>query len=136
MPVLPNCFPILNLDWFLNIQAQVGACKTLEELQALVDDVFAEISLLESNIQSQIDALTKINILLTIPGANLTDIITWITGVINDVLTPLAKPLITLLAQIAEITAQVAALTASIESAASKLGITITIPTISIICKL
>lgn len=133
---LPKCFDILNLDYFTNIQAEIGTCATVAELQNIVDKVFADISLLESTIQSQIDSLTKVSALLVVPGANLSDIITWITGFINDFLTPLIKPLATSIAQLAALATQVTALIASIEAAALRLGVTITIPTITISCEL
>lgn len=135
-PPLPNCFNILNLDYFINVKAQVSKSATLQELQDIVNKVFADISLLESTIQSQIDKLTKLNVLLTIPGIDPTQIVTWITNFVNDFLTPIIQPLVNFEAQLAALAAQVAELISSIEAAAARLGVTITIPTITISCTL
>ena len=151
MPALPSCFSLLNLDYFNNILAQINALSgsippnaTLAELTAIaaelqstIDDIYADISLLESTITSQIALLGPLVALLTAP-TNLGEIVTWLSSFVTDFLTPYLKPYETYAAQLIALNAQVAILTAAIEELAStKLpGITITIPPITIGCTL
>lgn len=135
MPALPPCFDLLNLDYFINLTLQIENTEIEADLQALVTTVFADLSVLESTITSQLAFLGPINALLTVPGANFSDIITWITGVIG-LLTRMYQPFITMTAQLPALTIQIAALTAAIEAQAALKGFTITIPTISIVCEL
>ena len=138
MPTLPPCFPILNLEYFTNIQDQISAFEVADAaaFQDLVNEVFGQLSLLESTIQSQITFLEPINLLLTPPGIDPSAIVTWITSFINDVLTPLVKPYITATEQLAALAIAIENLTISIEAAEIRLGISIEIPTISISCTL
>lgn len=133
---LPSCFSLLNADYFSNIQTNIGACKTGAELQALVNDVFASISLLESTITSQIAFLGPIEALLTPPTSSLGSIVTWITSFITDYLTPMLKPYAIYASQLTALAAEVTTLTAAITAAAANLGVSITIPPITIGCTL
>lgn len=129
------CFPLLNSQYFDNLVLSVNAAQTEAELQALVNTVYADLSLIESTITSQLAFLAPINALLTVPGANFGDIITWITGVIG-VLTQMYAPFITMTAQLAALPADIASLSAAIASAAASKGFTITIPSVSVVCEL
>lgn len=129
------CFPLLSAVYFENLLLSIGAAQTQEELQALVDDVYGEISILESTITSQLALLAPIEALLVAPGANLTDIVDWITGMIG-VLTNMYRPFLTMTAQLTAIAGEVATLTAAVDAAAALRGFTIAIPPISIVCEL
>lgn len=133
---LPNCFAILNPAYFENLLLSVNAAATETELQALINQVYADISLLESTITSQLAFLGPISALLSAPSASPGAIVTWITGLIDNVLTPLVKPLATYAAQLTALAAAVASLTTAIEDAASLKGFTVTIPPIAIVCTL
>lgn len=135
MPATPPCFDLLNLEYFTNLTLQINATESEIGLQVLVNTVFADLSVLESTITSQLAFLAPINVLLTPPGANFSDIINWITGMIG-VLTLMYQPFITMTAQLPALTIQIAALTAAIEAQATLKGFSITIPTISIVCEL
>src|SRR5471030_549328 len=92
---LPKCFDLLNIKFFDNISVHVEARETIEELQALVDTVFTDISMLESTLTSQIPLLEPLNALLTIPAVNPAAMVAWITTFINDFLNPILKPYVT-----------------------------------------
>ena len=134
---LPKCFDLLNLDYFVNIQFQIENAQSATELQDLVNEVYGQISLLESTLQSQLDSLTAMAELIIDP-LNLGEVISWISNFINAFLKPLLNPTIVIPAQLAAIAAQVADLTAAIEAvnAAKFPGVTINIPEITIGCKL
>jgi hypothetical protein len=135
---MPPCFPLINLQFFSNLESEINGAVSAEELQSLINRVFGEISVLESTLTSQLAFLGPIEALLTSPASNPGAIVTWITTLITDFLTPILKPVIVMTAQLAELPIQIAALTAAIESvAASKFpAISITIPPISIGCSL
>jgi hypothetical protein len=129
------CFEDLNAAWFASITAQIGAAETAAELQALVNQVYATIALLNSTIESQLGYLGAFEILLTAP-TNLATVITWITDAIV-VLTQMYAPFAKLTAQLAAITTEVAALTAAVEAAALNFpGVTITIPSVAAFCEI
>lgn len=132
------CFPTLNLTFFLNIQGQVNACETAAELQTLIDEAYAQIALLNSNIQQQLDKLTPLLALLEAPEADPAAIVTWITSLISDFLTPLINPTIVLPAQLIQVAAEVAEITALVNEVASAKfpGITINIPSVEPFCTL
>lgn len=132
---LPSCFALLNLGTFENLVSQIGEMQTEAELQALANQIMAQISLLESTITSQLAFLGPWEVLLTAPSANLGAIVTYINNLITA-LTQTLKPYIILAEQLAALPAEVAAITAALEAAASRLNITITIPVPSIGCTL
>ena len=135
---LPACFPLVNTSIFSNIELEISASETPEALQTLVNKVFNELSIIESTLTSQLAFLDPINALVTPPGANLSEIVTWISSLITDFITPMIKPLVTMAAQLAALPAYITEITAAIESAAAAKfpGISITIPPITIGCSL
>lgn len=148
---LPKCFQILNLAYFENLElsllgigdavppnASVAELQEIaNQLQAMVDEVYGDISLLESTITSQIALISPIVALLTAP-TNPTELLTWVQTFITSFLTPYVIPFTTGTNQLIALGVQVADLTAAIENLAStKLpGFTITIPPIVIGCSL
>jgi len=135
MPALPACFPLINANYFNNIETQIGVVVSAAELQALTNRVMAELSLLESTLTSQLSFLAPINALLTAPAANLGAIVAWITNMIV-VLEEMYKPYVNIVAELAALPAIIAALVAAIEAAALRLNVTITIPSVGVICTL
>jgi hypothetical protein len=132
---LPSCFDLLNADFFSGYNTQISSVTNQAELQALADRIMADLSLVESTLTSQMSFLTPLLALLTPPGANLAQIVTWITGLITF-LQEMYKPYANAVAQIAALPAEIATLTAAIEAAASRLGVSITIPPVTIGCTL
>lgn len=134
---MAKCFDILNLDYFINVKLQFEACETAEELQALVNEVYAQVALLNSTLQAQVDALAPLLSLLTAP-TNPAEVITWITNFIGGPLTLMLKPSVVLDLQVTGVLAQVAEMTALIlEIQSLKFPtFTITIPSVAPFCTL
>lgn len=134
---LPLCFDILSTIQQDNINSQIAAVRTPEELQSLIDKIYGDIALFQSTIQSELTALAGIEALLTIP-LNPGQAVTWVENFITGFLTPYYKNYITLGLQVAQVAANVAAMTALVEEIASTKfpGITITIPSIDPFCSL
>ena len=140
MTSLPNCFNIIPqiqfTNWINQIEA-AGKREGQEAIQELVDEIYAQINLLEANIESQIAALNPL-LALIIDPADLPALISWVKNFITSFLTPYLVPLTTYEAQIAEIATQVVAIAAAIEQIQNERPeIHITIPQFpNISCKL
>lgn len=134
-PPLPNCFGILNEAHFANLVLSINAAASAEELQALINAAFADISMLQSTLESQITFLGPLAAVLTPPGADPGKIVTWITSLIA-VLEQMYKPFLTYAEQLIALAAAVATLSAAIAAAASLNGFSITIPSIEVSCTL
>jgi hypothetical protein len=132
---LPTCFPILNTNFFGNLVNEINGATSEAQLQALVTRAFAEISMMESTLTSQLAFLEPIEALLT-PPTNLAQLVTFAQSVITNVIEPLLKPVLNVPLQLAAIATEVATVTAAIEAIASGKGFSITIPSISIGCTL
>jgi hypothetical protein len=133
---LPACSTDLNTEWFAAITAQINSVSSAAELQALVNEVYGTIALLNSTIESQLTYLAPLAALLT-PPTDLTSVITWITGMITF-LTEQYAPVAKMTAQLAAIVTEVASLTAAVESTAALKfpGVTIVIPSVAAFCEL
>jgi hypothetical protein len=132
---LPKCFDLLNTAYFTNLAARIEGAGSETELQTVVNDMIADLSMLESTITSQIALLEPINALLSAP-ANPTQVITWIGNFITGFLTPYVAPYVNLASQLTAIGTQVATLTSTIESVAAAKGWSVTVPSITIGCTL
>jgi hypothetical protein len=129
------CFTLLPSGWFTQLQARISAAQTPAELQAIVDEAFATIALLQSTISSQLAFLQPLEELLNAP-ADLAHLLTWVQNLITNFLTPYLKPLVTLAAQATALEAEVTTLTAAIASAEARLAAAITIPSAAAFCTL
>ena len=114
---------------------QINGTSSEAELQALVTQAFAQISLLESTLTSQLGFLEPLEALIS-PPTSPTEVITWVTNFITNFLEPLIKPVLNVPLQLAAIATEVAEVTAAIEAVASLKGFSITIPPITIGCSL
>jgi hypothetical protein len=134
---LPKCFELLNTDYFAKLQLRIGGVRSADELQALINEVYADISLQESTITSQIALLAPILELLTAP-TDLASALTWAGKLITALIDPIVLPYATLTAQLAALADQVADIEAAIEAVRSLKfpTISITIPEITIGCSL
>ena len=132
---LPLCTTLLNTNYFSNVQKQVKNASTPSELQKIINQVYSDISLLESGMQSQVDLLGPLAALVN-PPTNPSQVISWISNFITGFIEPYVKPLAILPLQIAELNAQAAELTAVINEVqnAKFPNVTITVPTIEIYC--
>lgn len=135
MSGLPKCFGVLNAAWFANINLQIQGCQTETELQDLVNEAFADISMLEATLQSQLNALGALTSLIINPG-DLGAVITWIENFITHFLTPIITPTIVIPEQLAQLAATVADIEAALSEIKSVKFPGLTIPTITIGCTL
>lgn len=117
----PQGSSIINTEYFDNLIQSVENVQTCEELQKIASDAMATIGAVNGAITEEMAKLAPILALLTAPGANLTQIVTWITSLINGVLRPMYEPYITYQAQIVALTAKVAQLTSAINDAKSRI---------------
>jgi hypothetical protein len=134
---LPKCFDILNDGYFDALSLRIHAAGSPVELQALVNEAYAQLSLLQSTIESQIAALGPIEALLISP-TDLPGLITWAQNLITSFLGPYFAAYAKLLAQVTALATKVADLEADITAVAALKfpEVEITIPGISIGCRL
>lgn len=119
----------INAAYFNNLTAQVNAATSCAELQAIATKAITSANAALASASAQLATITPMLALLTAPTASLGSIVTWITSLISEYLTPQLIPATTLAAQVAQMTVAIAELTAAITSAAGKFeSCTITIP--------
>jgi len=111
-----------NAETFDRLAEQINAVQSCAELQALTDEAMQSANALLSGIGAQMAALQPMMALLTAPGANPAQIVTWITDFISAVLQPYVKPMVVLPVQIAQVTAAIAKLQAAIGTASARIG--------------
>lgn len=128
---LPSCWPVLNLDTFTNIKAQIeaaGKSESQADIQAAIDDAFAQINGVQAAVTSQLAALNPILGLLSAP-VDPTAAVTWIATFINDFLGPYILPIAKYEAQAAALAVEVAAVVETINAVqALRPEIVITVP--------
>lgn len=111
-----------NAETISRLTEQLATVQTCDELQIIAGEAMASINGQLAGITAQMAALQPIMALLTAPGANPAQIVTWITDFISAFLAPYVKPIVTLQLQVAQIAAAVAQLQAAIDSASSRIG--------------
>jgi len=129
---MASCFSLLSPNFFTNLQNQLNGAESPEELQSIINKIFADLSLMESTMTGQIDLLGPIAALLTAPISP-TQAVTWIGNFINDFLQPIYIPYAKQIAQLAALASEISTLTSAINSIASTKfpGISFTIPTVN-----
>lgn len=100
----------VNVEYFEGLQRSIEGCASCEQLQAVVDESFASVSATMESMTAELARLQPLLALLTAPGANPAQIVTWITDYIDGVLRPMLGPALTIPVQLAAITAQMAEL--------------------------
>jgi hypothetical protein len=120
----------INSGYFTAVTAEINAATSCVQLQAIVTAKLDSILAAEASATAQLAAITAMFAgLLTVPAANPTAIVTWITSLINQYLAPQFVPATTLAAQLSALTTEIATLTSAINSKASQFtSCTITIP--------
>ena len=123
---------LFNIQQFVSLTNQLNAIQIVPgtptaqvqaQIQALIDDALNPILGVQAAINQQIAILAP---LTSIP-TDLGSVISWITNFINS---SIVVPHSNLIAQEAVLVAQLASLAATITSLESRLGISITIPTV------
>lgn len=100
----------INLDYFEGLKKSIEGCASCEQLQEVTAETFASVTATMESMTAQLEQLQPLLALLEPPGANLSQLATWITDFITGYLTPQLKPVIALPVQFAAITAQMAEL--------------------------
>jgi hypothetical protein len=119
----------INVAYFTALTDQVNAATSCAQLQAAVNSAFPAILAAQAAATAQLALITPMLALLTAPASNPGAIVTWITSLIENYLTPQLVPAVTLASQLTETIAAIASLTSAIESAAAKFeSCSITIP--------
>ena len=114
---MTSCFQLINLEYFENIIVQINNIGTAEELQALVNQLYAQISLMESTLTAQLDLVLPLELLVE-PPTNLSSVINFITAFQNDFIRPLMVPIVSIQAQLVAIPAQMVEVAAAITAVA------------------
>jgi hypothetical protein len=130
---LPGCYTPLDTSWFDSVIGQINSVTTATQLQRLVDEVYGDIALVNSTIESQLAYIEPLLALVTAP-TDPAEVITWITNFISGFLEPLVAPYTKYATQAAALEAQVISMTAEIEAQATRNNWTIAIPPVDPYC--
>lgn len=112
-----------TVKYLQSIEDRIDSINSCEALQEAADSIKAELDAMLSDIEAQISALLP---LITPPGANLGEIVGWITSLIAT----FTGPYNALLAEQILITTKIAAILAKLTNKISTLGCSFTPPTI------
>lgn len=122
---------IVDTAYFDSLTARINAATSGAELQRLVDDAFPSVQAQVSAVHAQIAALAPALELLSLNPASLPSVITFIQKLVTEILTPYLQPYITYTAQLSATVASATALAAAVQSKASSLHVSVTVPTIA-----
>ncbi len=120
----------INAAYFDALTAQVNACNSCAQLQAVADSALQPILAAQAAATAQLAIITPMLALLAAPAANPGAIVTYINTLISSYLTPQLAPAVTLAAQLTATITAISNLTAAIEAQAATFeSCTIVIPT-------
>lgn len=120
--MIPQGSVPFNPEIFAQLRAQIEAVDTCSGLQELAAQGIGSAQAQLGAVTQQLEAVAPILALLSAPGANPAQIVTWITDFITAFLDPYVKPYTTLPIQIAALTAEIAQLTTAVQDASSRIG--------------
>lgn len=120
----------LNTQYFQNFVTEAQGVQNGDDLQALADQSMANVQGLTTACSTIQSALSGLPQLFTAPEANLTAIVSWITSFI-PFLQQMYAAARNAASMAAALPAQTSAITDALNAAASRLGVTITIPPIT-----
>lgn len=106
----------INTEYFEGLQKSIEGCASCEQLTEVVNDAFESVGASMTAGLEMLPQLEALQALLEIPAANPAEIVTWITSLVEDYLTPQFQPLFKIPVQLALIQAQMAELPALIEA--------------------
>lgn len=125
----PQGSSIINTSQYESMTERIESVKSCEQLQQVGAEIIASLNAETAAITAQFDKVFPLVALLTAPtspGA----VIDWIKGLIDNLITPLAKPAITYPTQIAARTVAITDLIDAINKKASEFQeCSITLPT-------
>ncbi|MFC3816578.1 hypothetical protein [Lysobacter sp. GCM10012299] len=110
---------IVNAEYFAALTRRVEGMKSCEELNAFTAELSTSLTATIDAITAQMAFLQPVLALLTAPGANPDQIVTWITDFITAFLTPYVRPYTVYAQQLVEMTAEIANLSDAIQTAAA-----------------
>ena len=125
----PQGSSIINTSQYESMTERVESVKSCEQLQQVGAEIIASLNAETSAITAQFNKVYPLVALLTAPTSP-DAVIDWIKGLIDNLITPLAKPAITYPAQIAARTVAITDLINAINKKASEFQeCSITLPT-------
>jgi len=125
----PQGSSIINTSQYESMTERVESVKSCEQLQQVGAEIIASLNAETAAITAQFDKVFPLVALLTAPTSP-DAVIDWIKGLIDNLITPLAKPAITYPTQIAARTVAITDLIDAINKKASEFQeCSITLPT-------
>lgn len=109
----------INTDYFSSLTDQINECTNCAQLQMLATQAIGELNDQLTVITASNATFAALQTLLSPPSANLTQVVTWITSLIDLYLGPQLAAYAKLTAQVAALTVEIATLTSAINSKAS-----------------
>ena len=125
----PQGSSIINTSQYESMTKRIESVKSCEQLQQVGADIMASLNAETAAITAQFDKVFPLVALLTAP-TDPVEVIEWIQGLIDNLITPLAKPAITYPTQVAARTVAITDLIDAINKKASEFQeCSITLPT-------
>jgi len=125
----PQGSSIINTSQYESMTERIESVKSCEQLQQVGAEIIASLNAETAAITAQFDKVFPLVALLTAPTSP-DAVINWIKGLIDNLITPLAKPAITYPTQIAARTVAITDLIDAINKKASEFQeCSITLPT-------
>ena len=125
----PQGSSIINTSQYESMTKRIESVNSCEQLQQVGADIIASLNAETAAITAQFDKVYPLVALLTAPTSP-DAVIDWIKGLIDNLITPLAKPAITYPTQIVARTVAITDLIAAINKKASEFQeCSITLPT-------
>jgi hypothetical protein len=116
--MIPQGAAVVNTQYFTNMTDRVNGAGSCAQLQAITTELLLSLKAETDAIAAQLALLGPLAALLD-PPTSPSDVIDWITSLINNVLKPLYAPFANYELQVAARTTAIAALIAAITSKAS-----------------
>jgi hypothetical protein len=125
----PQGSSIINTSQYESMTERIESVKSCEQLQQVGAEIIASLNAETAAITAQFDKVFPLVALLTAPTSP-DAVIDWIKGLIDNLITPLAKPAITYPTQVAARTVAITDLIDAINKKASEFQeCSITLPT-------
>lgn len=122
---------IINTSYFDSLTEKIKAAPDAVSLQKYVDEIFASLKAQKSALLDQGAQLEPYLALADGPGANPSEIVTWINKFITASIMPQVKAYATAMATCVQVIDSVSSLSSAVQTAAKKFpDVTISIPSV------